>query len=51
MLSTLILVLVGFAPLSLGLGLAVLLIVGGALLASRDQLFPPRKEGIEAAFD
>ncbi|WP_413990327.1 DMT family transporter [Labrys okinawensis] len=50
-LSTLILVLVGFAPLSLGLGLAVLLIVGGALLASRDQLFPPRKEDIEAAFD
>ncbi len=39
-LSTLILVLAGFALPSLGLGLAVLLIAGGAILASRDQLFP-----------
>jgi drug/metabolite transporter (DMT)-like permease len=50
-LSTLILVLVGFAPLSLGLGLAVLLIVGGALLASRDQIFGSSEQKVEAVFD
>jgi drug/metabolite transporter (DMT)-like permease len=50
-LSTLILVAVGIAPLTLGLGLAVLLIVGGAVLASRDQLFPAKTENVEAAYD
>ena len=46
-LSTLILVAVGIASPSLALALAVLLIVGGALIASRDQLFPPRKPAVE----
>lgn len=47
-LSTLILVAVGIASPSLALALAVLLIVGGALIASRDQLFPARKPVVEA---
>jgi len=50
-LSTLILVLVGFAVPNWGLGLAVLLIVGGALLASRDQIFGSAEKKVEAVFD
>ncbi|CAM5775771.1 hypothetical protein LMIY3S_05192 [Labrys miyagiensis] len=47
-LSTLILVLVGFAEPGWGLGLAVLLIVGGAVLGSLDKL-APRPLKIDAA--
>jgi drug/metabolite transporter (DMT)-like permease len=50
-LSTLILVAVGFAAPTLGLGLAVLLIVGGALFASRDQIFGAKKPAEEAVLD
>ena len=49
-LSTLILVAVGFAAPTLALGLAVALIVGGALVASRDQILTARK-GAEVALD
>ena len=50
-LSTLVLVAVGFAAPTLGLGLAVLLIVGGALLASRGQIFGAKKPAEEAVLD
>jgi drug/metabolite transporter (DMT)-like permease len=43
-LSTLILVVFGFAQPTLALGIACLLIVGGALLASQDQLFGAREK-------
>jgi len=48
-LSTLILVAVGFAQPTLALGLAVALIAGGALVASRDQLLAARKPAAEVA--
>jgi drug/metabolite transporter (DMT)-like permease len=48
-LSTLILVLAGFAEPTAGLALACMLIVGGALLASRDQLWAARPNKAEAS--
>jgi drug/metabolite transporter (DMT)-like permease len=47
-LSTLILVLAGFAAPTAGLALACVLIVGGALLASKDQIRAVRSRKVEA---
>jgi hypothetical protein len=47
-LSTLILVLAGFAAPPTGLALACVLIVGGALLASKDRIRAARSRKVEA---
>lgn len=48
-LSTLMLILFGFAELSLGIVIACLLVTGGAVLAAKDVIAPKRKDALRPA--
>jgi drug/metabolite transporter (DMT)-like permease len=51
LLSTLLLILVGLAPFTFVVAAACLLIVGGAVLASKDMIFKPKTVPVTIAED